>query len=359
MNRLMSSRKILRKTSLYVTAIAVVTFTAILIYNYYVSKQIILEDIKENTRTLALSTLFQINSVLVAAQKMPENLSYILDCTDFKEEGLRKMLKILVENNEGVYGSTIAFEPYTLEKDKHEFAPYYYKDDGEIKYKDLSDEDYDYLKWEWYTEPKKLNKGVWSEPYFDKDGGNTFMVTYSQPFYKTIEGKKEFRGVVTCDISLDWLQELVTKIKIFQTGYAFVLSPKGIFIAHPNNEYYKESQSFFTLADKFKDEEDRKIGEKMLEGKTGYVRYYSHNKRAYCYLYYEPLANTGCTLGIVIPENELLFKLKALTFTLFLIGAIGNLISIIFKISLKKILSPIKYIAGIFFKKGSPPSSKE
>lgn len=346
MRKFISNRNFLHKTSLYVTIIAVITFTAILIYNYYVSKKIILENIQDNTRTLAISTLFQIDSILIAAQKMPENISYILDCTEFDETGLKKMLKTLLAHNEGIYGSAIAFEPYMFDKNKYGFAPYYYKSNGKIKYADLNKENYDYFKWEWYENPKKLNKGVWSEPYFDRNGGNTLMITYSQPFYKTINGKEEFRGVVTCDIALDWLEKLISKIKIFQTGYAFVLSPEGTFIAHPDSNYYKKGLSFFALADKYKDAKERKIGEKMLKGESGFERYYSHNAKKYCYLYYEPMSNTGCILGIVIPENELLFKLKALTFTLFLIGAIGNLLSVIFKISTKKIITPLKPVLG-------------
>jgi len=153
-----------------------------------------------------------------------------------------------------------------------------------------------------------------------------------------------------------WLQVLVSKIKIFQTGYAFILSPKGTFIAHPNTEYYEKGLSFFTLADEYKDVEERKIGERMINRESGFVRYYSHNKKRTCYLYFEPLASTGCTLGIVIPENELLFKLKALTFTLFLIGAIGNLLSVIFKVCSKGIMPSLKYAAGIFSKKNPPPT---
>lgn len=356
MKKLIFSRNLLHKTSLYVMIIAVITFTTVLIYNYYVSKKIILENIQDSTRALAVSTIFQIDTIFISAQRMPENLSYILDCTDFDEKGLKKMLRTLLENNDGIYGTTIAFEPYMFDKEKDAFAPYYYKDNGEIKYKDLGKESYNYFKWDWYINPKKLNKGVWSEPYFDKGGGGTLMVTYSQPFYKTIDGKKEFRGIVTCDISLDWLQALVSDMKIFQTGYAFILSPEGTFIAHPNKSYYKKGQSFFSLADEYKDKQERIIGENMLKGQTGFVRYYSHNKGKYCYLYYAPLASTGCTLGIVIPENELLFKLKALTFTLFLIGAIGNFLSVILKISTKGIMAPLRAMLDMFFKKPNPPT---
>ncbi len=349
--------KVFKRASLYIATISLITFVILLGYNYYVSKRIILDNIRDNTRALAISTLSQINTIFVSAEKMPENISYILQCIDLNETEIKDLLRTLIENNKNIYGSAIAFEPYKLNKNLKYFCPYYYESENKLLYANLGTPEYDYLNQNWYSQAKKLNKALWSEPYFDKDGGNVVMVTYSQPFYKTINGERKFCGVVTCDISLSWLEDIISKIKIFETGYAFILSPEGKFIAHPNSTYYLNHQSFFTLADKFYDKKERELGEKMLQGKTGYERYYSHNEKRYCYLYYQPLALTGCTLGIVIPEDELLFKLRALTLTLFLIGAIGNLPSLILKIASKKIVSPIKSMLKNITAKKPPDKS--
>ena len=343
MNFLEIKSGIIKRASLYVALAALITFAILLAYNYYISKKIILDNIRDNTRALAVSTLSQINTVLVAAEKMPENVSCILEYVDFTDEEFNNSFTNILKLNEGIFGTAIAYEPYMYNSKVELFCPYFYRTSkGKIECRNLVDAQYDYLDQEWYKTAKDLNKGFWSEPYFDEGGGNIMMVTFSQPFYKNVNGKRIFSGVITCDISLQWLTTMVSKIKIFDTGYAFVLSPKGTFIAHPNEKYYINHESFFTLADKFNDKKERELGEKMLQGETGYEKYFSHNRKKTCYLYYQPIAVTGCTLGIVIPEDELLFKLRALTFTLFLIGAIGNLPSIIIKLATKNIYHPIK-----------------
>ena len=57
------------------------------------------------------------------------------------------------------------------------------------------------------------------------------------PFYKTENGIKKFWGIITVDIALDWLDSLVSSIKIYETGFAFVISYAGTFVTHPNNDF--------------------------------------------------------------------------------------------------------------------------
>ena len=74
---------------------------------------------------------------------------------------------------------------------------------------------------------------MWSEPYFDEGAGNIVMATYSVPFYRSDKEGRKLMGIVTADISLKWLQEMVSSIKIAETGYAFLISKKGTLITHP------------------------------------------------------------------------------------------------------------------------------
>ena len=62
----------------------------------------------------------------------------------------------------------------------------------------------------------------------------TLMVTYSVPFYRMEAGKKVFTGIVTADLSLEWLDELVSSIRIGKSGYGFLVSREGKLITHPD-----------------------------------------------------------------------------------------------------------------------------
>lgn len=329
MSKVKENRNCISRKSMFIIAGVLAIYIILLALNYYFSRRMILDDIRDNARNVTLSTLSKISTVLVSAEQMPQNLAYILDSTNFDQPTLLKMLKSLVENNKNTYGSAIAFEPYMFDKYKDFYSPYYYKIGNNLKFKDLAESDYRYIGWDWYKNPKILGKGVWSEPYFDKNGGGIFMVTYSMPFFRTLDGKKKLCGVITSDISLDWLENIVSQIKIFDTGYAFILSPKGYFISHPNKEYYSNKESIYSISDKYFDKNTKEIGNKMINGETGYDRYYSQNKNQMCYLYYTPIGAAGCSLGIVIPEGELLFKLNVLTLTMLTIGVISSFLGVI------------------------------
>ena len=98
---------------------------------------------------------------------------------------------------------------------------------GQPKVSFLGSENYDYFTMDWYRVPKERGRPLWSEPYYDKGGGNIIMTTFSVPFYRTVDGQKTFRGVVTADISLAWLRKIVSSMKIYDTGLCVSAFPKG------------------------------------------------------------------------------------------------------------------------------------
>ena len=78
-----------------------------------------------------------------------------------------------------VYGSTIAAEARA-------FAPYYYRRAGLIAYADLASASYGYASLPWYRRAADTLQPVWSAPYFDAGGGETWMITYSVPFFRCL-----------------------------------------------------------------------------------------------------------------------------------------------------------------------------
>lgn len=334
------------RLSLYTITCVIIIFVGVLIYNYQVSKLLILENSYKNVQSLASATLNNIDALLIAAQKVPEDLASFIEYSDQPKAKFLEMLRSIVETNPEIYGSTVSFEPYMFDRSTKYFAPYYYKSPKGIKYLNLASSAYDYMKWEWYTLPIKLGRPVWSEPFFDQGGVNIYLVTYSQPVYKQIDFKRVLCAIATCDIALDWLVDMIGKIKIYDTGYAFILSSNGKFIAHPNKEYYEKDFSYYDLADKYNDTEAKIICEDMTSGKTGFTKYLSHNRNEYCYIYYQPLKETGWSLGIVIPEGELYSKLQKTTLELLLIGIVGYLLTLVLVVILSSIATnPLKSLA--------------
>ncbi len=341
------------KLSLYTIICVIVVFVGVLVYNYQISKRLIIESTYKDVEDIANMTLNRINSLLTAAQKVPEDLASFVEYSNQTKNELLNMLRSVVETNPEIYGSTISFEPYMFKKNIEYFGPYFYKSPEGIKYINLASPKYDYIKRTWYTLPKELGHRMWSEPFFDEGGVEILMVTYSQPFYKNIDGKRIFAGIATCDIALDWLVDMTKKIKVFDTGYAYILSNKGIFIAHPNKEYYTKCLNYYDLVAKNNDISAKKICDAMTNGETGFLRYYSYNRKEYCYVYFQPLKETGWSLAIVIPENELYSSLQKTTLELMIIGLIGYILTLVFIVILANFATnPLKSLAKATLKIG-------
>jgi methyl-accepting chemotaxis protein len=90
--------------------------------------------------------------------------------------------------------------------------------------------DYDPTSRPWYKNAV-ANKGkvAYTDPYKDAST-EKIMISVS----KTVENKGEFIGVISMDIDLEKLSNLLSQVKIGEKGYAFITDSKGIMIAHPD-----------------------------------------------------------------------------------------------------------------------------
>ncbi len=335
------------KLAFYIITATIIIVGAILWINHSISKKLLLKNVEENAANLTQSTVNKIEGVLGTVAKIPENESYVFKDFDITTEQLHSYIRMIVKNNKEVFGGCVAFEPYSYYKDSLYFAPYCYKSEDSIICENLGTETYQYFYWDWYQIPSILQKPVWSEPYFDEGGGNILMCTYSVPFYRKSNGEKKFRGVVTVDISLEWLDELVSCIKIYEHGYAFLLSQNGTVITHPNDKY-EMHQTVFSLAEEYNVPELREVGRKMISGKSGFIEYTSIYTHQEGFMYYYPLETTGWSLAVLIPREELFADLYALNKRLLLIGVIGIIVLLVLIVATsQRITGPLRKLVKV------------
>ncbi|MBN1663869.1 MAG: PDC sensor domain-containing protein [Deltaproteobacteria bacterium] len=108
------------------------------------------------------------------------------------------LLSRYLKENPRIYGAALAFAPKKKKGKTVKFSPYVYRSGNELIKKDLA-KSYNYKSREWYAAPVKKKKPLWSEPYYDEGGGETWMVTYSIPVYSSAKRPKLI-GVVTSDV---------------------------------------------------------------------------------------------------------------------------------------------------------------
>ncbi len=343
----MKRRGIAFKLIVFIMTGITLIFALIFGYNYLYSRKILLKNVEDNARNLALATTNRIDKILHSMEVATTNLATFLQQTAYDDkQRLLGLIRSFVECNPEIYGSTFAFEPYAYDKDSLYFSPYFYKSEGETKFTYIGGEDYQYFYWTWYQLPKELNRSVWNEPYYDEGAGNIIMSTFSVPMYKTVSGAREFLGVLTADISLDWLQEIVSSIKIFESGYGFLISRNGTVVTHPFKDLIMH-ETIFSVAEAREDAHLREIGKEMIKGKTGFVPFTSIVLEHRCWMAYCPVPSTGWSLAVIYPQNELMADVVNLNRTVFLLFLVGFFLLLgVIVFNARSITRPLRMLAN-------------
>jgi sigma-B regulation protein RsbU (phosphoserine phosphatase) len=298
-------------------------FCGVFFYSFREARGLIYDHAQENARNITQARVNQLDSLLSEVdQSADDGAAFVMRFAAKKEHMVPAILTMLSVDN-SIYGSTIALEDPG--EDGNGYAPYYYRKGKELAYVNLADGKYNYRKWDWYKIPKETGVPLWSEPYFDEGGGNILMTTYSVPLYRTVDGKREFFGVLTADLSLEFLKEMMSSVKVFDTGYGLILSRKGTFISHPFKENILKNN--FLDPEFNKDPLLREAGKHMIRGESGFIEFSGSkvNKKDN-FMYYMPLARNGWTVAVAYPKDELLADVTRLSQVSFALGLVGFLI---------------------------------
>ena len=80
----------------------------------------------------------------------------------------------------------------------------------------------------WFTVPKATGKGVWLPPY-STENLDVLVVSYNLPVY----WNSQFVGVIGIEIDCRTLDRVVENIRLFDSGYAFLMDADSHMIYHP------------------------------------------------------------------------------------------------------------------------------
>jgi sigma-B regulation protein RsbU (phosphoserine phosphatase) len=310
------------KLALFILTGAVIVFLTAFFYDYHYSRKIVMENVEAHARNLTHATVNKIESILQGVEKVPRYIAFSVEQKNHTREELMEMIENEVMSSTEIFGSTVAFEPYAFDPQLLYFAPYYYKDEAGLEFCFLGSDSYRYFSRDWYLIPKELNRPFWTEPYYDEGGGNIIMSTYSVPLARMVNGESKFTGVVTADISLDWLMNIVSKVSIYRSGYAFLISQNGVFVTHPDKNLIMH-ESIFSIAEAEGDAQLREIGREMIHGGEGFVSLKSSFTGKDSWMYYAFLPSVGWSIGIIFPEDELFADVRELNRELLIIGSAG------------------------------------
>ncbi len=289
---------------------------------------------RANTQLMGEKLVNDIEQVMRPFETIPVNLSWMMEANAIPKDSLFSFLESLIRNNKSLLGSAIAFEPYLYRSDMRYFSPYACRIGDSVTSFQLGSSGYNYHIMDWYQIPAMIREPYWSEPYYDVGAGNALITTYSVPFYLNINGKRTFAGIITADVSLDWLSKTVNSVRVFNSGYAFLVSRSGRFITSPKRFANRiMNETIFTLAKESNTPELRTLGRNMIKGKKGNTSL-SYDGSGKQWVYFLQLPSTKWSLGIILPYREMFTDPLKMNYIVLLITIVGMVLLVIIMVNI-------------------------
>lgn len=310
-----------RWTGMLVLVVAALTLEATALIQFYYSRKGIREEASKRAESQLENTKVQVLDILNQAENAVRNNIWLAGLCLTTPDTLPRVTEHIVRENPVVIGSTVALLPdYNIKSGL--LSPYSFKDPvtGQIISKSLATEEYDYPSQEWFLNGLEHEDGFWSEPYIDTGGGDIVMTTFSMPV-KDPSGKTA--AVITADISLDWLTDLVGGSPVYPNAYNMIFSRSGKIMVCPVESLVMRN-TFHEVAGQFEDTAAiASLNRSMFSGETGSVTI--RRKRALSRVYYAPIERAGWYMSVVIPDKQIFSEIRKVNSFVNLLQAIGIL----------------------------------
>ncbi len=282
------------------------------------------------------------------------NITEAEDCINGKHNEFYA-LEHLLRLNPNIAGAAIATNPEEGQQKGKVFAPYAIRDSLGVHTMTLTSKEYDYLHQAWFVRPLDEGKGVWTDPYVDRGGGEILMITYSMPMFNQ---KGELYAVHTADISLDWLNKQATLAdSVLNEDYfygdsedikghsrCFIVSATGALVVHPD----KNMRGMETFSDYFKKVSPKhydQLAKKILSGEQG-MSSYKDSSGQFFFVFYEPIERTKWTIATIVPASDIFAPVNLFVRVLFIVFIVGLLVvALVCRMNIHRMTKPLKKFA--------------
>lgn len=294
--------KLLKKNIKTIFAVGIIVITSFLLLlqtalNVYFFNSTMQGEVKEKlfAKSGEIASIF--NSRMLQVSDKTEALAMNFDSmqTYDIDLGMRISEKV-IQSNRLIFGSGVWFEPGAYQTGTQFYGPYLYRDkDGSVKLTmEYSNAAYNYPSYDWYKRGLQSNgKVVWSEPFYD-DVSKTTMITSASAIRKNNLPV----GVVTVDVGLTELEKYIQDIQVGETGYAFIISGDGYYVAHRDEAKNLKQKITEENTDKIS-----QLGKQILQQQEQTLIDSDAFGEA-SYVAVTPIGTTGLKLVLVSPKAE-------------------------------------------------------
>jgi len=175
----------------------------------------------------------------------------------------------------------------------------------------------DYPTAAWFLNAQQ--QANWSDPFLATTL-QAFVVQYAVPLIEPdLGGRDQVVGVVFASIAVDELNQTLRTLRVGSSGYGFILSRDGRYLAHPIPELYARNVTAVTQARSRGDLARAAALQRVVRGDTELISFRETRTGRGSFLLGRPIAKTGWTLGFDLHENEMLGDVR-LRYRLMVLG---------------------------------------
>ena len=301
-----------------------VVLGGVVAYSYLTARHLLEEEMVGRVRQEAAAVANQVETIQAAVQKLTEGVAVVMQVAPpDQEETLYRLLEGSLGSNAGLMGATVASAPgetvagrvdggVSVARQAQGFTRTA-METGAASFR-ISDS---------YLLATVLDKPQWTEPYYG-EGSAEVLATYAVPFYVggTDGQPRRLGGVVTCDVSLDWLANVMANLDLGKDGYGFIISRNATFISHPVRTMIMR-ETVFSIAEARGDLKLRADAQKMIRGETGISSLVALATGLDSFMAYTPIPSTGWSVVLMLPKQEVLSKVLSLSRTEAIAGGAG------------------------------------
>ena len=295
------------RTALQIACFMSGTTTFFLFQTYRHEKNDAIEKAKNQARNETKRAATEVNEFLTTLRSITTSIANELSSGALQKEN--DILRRVKEKSLQISGLGIAFTPYGLRRNKQLFAPYFVEKEGKHSLVYLEDFlDYTLPENKRYNEP--LKKGaMFLEPLFDK-ASDTIVAEFATPFFYP---DLRPRGIVFANQSFEHMQHILRGLKLGSSGYGFLITGKGHYVAHPDESLVKSEKTIFEVAEDMKNPELATVAKRATEGESGFIDHENVATGQKSWMFFEPIpAAEGWSLFGVYVKGEIRFDYEAL-----------------------------------------------
>ena len=309
--------------------ILIVVAAVLLVVVYLVQYKYAYKEINEDLRLRAQSELsaksLTIQNIMnVVETAVCNHTDDVVRCLN-QPDSMYGIAAKIVGMNAVITGSSISFiEDYYPERGKW-FEVYAVRDStGRIETMQLGSEKHDYFKREFFSLPVSTGKGSWTNPYLDSDGAKMMLTTYSEPVY---DRDGQIIAVLDADISLDWLDDVLTVEYAYPSSYHILLSKTGQLMSVPDRNFLLKTLP--DMAKTYGNEGFLTLNEGMLSGKSGQTVIMDKKGHKFLAFFMPVDGDTEWSIAIINSEKEIFGDFHKMRLTILWLSLAGLMILVL------------------------------